>query len=346
MKFIHCADLHIGKSRRLPGYLERQGQMLDGIFELASEMSDGLVVIAGDIYDRLDLLPREKDLFVRRLSEADAAGITTVIINGNHDMIDEADGGYTHLRTVKNLVNAKRLKRTFLVETQSASFDIPAFKTSFICVPARYRKTKEVNKIVAHQLKEHPPAWPVVAVVHESVYGARNDAGKRLGVDIGDPDHCVSLDHELPVQYWALGDIHKPQRIKGVPNAWYSGAPIQHDFGDSGNRGVLVVDTANPTKPELIELPVKKLVTVQVGEDVPQDAFVRVEGSPDDLAVTALPENVIATKPVVTKAAEPDSVDIDEQDILSGLDSILESMGLDKDAVDWCVREARSFASE
>lgn len=346
MKLIHCADLHIGKSRRLPGYLERQGQMLDGIYDLAANLSDGLVVIAGDIYDRLDLLPREKDLFVRSVSEADAAGITTVIINGNHDMIDDADGGYTHLRVLRNLVASKRLKRTFVIETEPVSFDIPSYKSSFICVPARYRKTKEVNKIVAHHLKAHPPAWPVIAVVHEAVYGARNDAGKRMGVDVGDPDHCVSLDHELPVLYWALGDIHKPQRIKGVPNAWYCGAPIQHDFGDSGDRGVLLVDTDNPTEPELVELPVKKLVTVQIGEDVPTDAYVRVEGSPDDLAVTAMPENVIATKPVLEKSAEYIEVEQDEQDVLSGLDTVLESMGLDRDAVEWCVREARSFASE
>ena len=348
MHYVHVADLHIGRSRRLPGYLERQDAMLAGIFKAAADRSDGLVLIAGDIYDRLDISPRERDLFLRHLSQADRAGITTVLINGNHDMIDEDDGGYTHLRMIKLLVQEKRLQNTIVIETDPTSFWLDKFDIGIIAVPAYYRKTKEVNKIVGHHLKLMEPARknrPVLAMVHETVYGSSNDFGKKFGIDVIDEDHTVKLDGTLPVTAFVLGDIHKCQQIKGVPHAWYSGAPIQHDFGDAPRRGLLLADTDNPTEPELVELDVTKLVTVAVTEEttnetlnIPQNAIVRVEGSREKLSELSLPDNVVTTKPTL---AQPDAVlDLSTDDVFAGLGAILAEMGVSESDAQFCLEEA------
>jgi len=349
VKLIHCADAHIGRSRRLPGYLERQDAMMAGIFRAAADRSDGLVLLAGDIYDRLDISPRERDLFLGHLCKADHDGITTVIINGNHDMIDEDDGGYTHLRMIKLMVDENRLQNTYVIETDPHSFWLDQFQLGIIAVPAYYRKTKEVNKIVAHHLKLMEPARrgrPVVAMVHETVYGSRNDFGKRFGIDVIEEDHTVKLDGTLPVTFWALGDIHLVQQIKGVPHAWYSGAPIQHDFGDPGGRGVLVVDLERPTEPELVELAgVTRLITVSVDEQttnqnlvIPRDAIVRVEGSREKLSELTLPDNVVTTKPL--DRAVDSLPDTQSSDLFIGLAEILAEMGLGPDDARFCLEEA------
>lgn len=347
---IHCADLHIGKSRKLPGYLERQDRMLAGIFDAAAKYSDGLVVIAGDVYDRLDLLPREKDLFVEHLSRADHAGITTIIVSGNHDMIDEDDGGYTHLRGLRLIAEERRFRHTHVVETNPASFTPTKFpELSVICVPSYYRQTKEVSSIVRAELKRLKAAGDlqptVLAVVHETILGAKNDFGKRMGVDFGNAEHCVTLDGSLPVTYWALGDIHRPQRIKGVPNAWYCGSPIQHDFGDPGDRGVLLVDLDNPTEPELLDLDVKKLITVDVSAktvaaDIPTDAYVRLHGAREHIrALQGQAPAVVASKPTAAKEAEIIE-DVQLSDVLDGLPEILAEAGISPADQRWCLAEA------
>ena len=47
VKFIHTADLHIGKSRTFPDYLERQELMLDGIYKIAKDF--GANVSKGEV---------------------------------------------------------------------------------------------------------------------------------------------------------------------------------------------------------------------------------------------------------------------------------------------------------
>jgi len=329
--------------------------MLREIFRAASEHSDGLVVIAGDVYDCLELLPREKDLFVEHLCRADRDGLTTIIVSGNHDMIDEDDGGYTHLRGLKLAAEARRLKNTHIFETEPASFVPTKFPNlSVIAVPSHYRQTKEVNKIIKQHLKLLHQADDlhdqVLAVVHETILGAKNDFGKRMGVDFGDPEHCVTLDADLPVTYWALGDIHRPQRIKNVHNAWYCGCPIQHDFGDSGDRGVLLVDLDNPTHPELIELKaIKKLVTVEVTSSTKpdeisrNDAHVRLVGRREYIKpLQAQCSNVVSTKPVRSEDVEVIE-DVKVADVLRGLPEILADMGLSPKDQQWCLTEAEHY---
>jgi exonuclease SbcD len=345
VKVVHAADLHVGKSRRLPGYLDRQDRMLAEIYRVAETRSDGLVLLAGDLYDRLDLTAREKDLLVKHVSRADRAGITTIVISGNHDMIDEDDGGYTHVRALKLLADSKRLRRTFVVETDPAVVPLDQFGVSVACVPAWYRKTKQVNDIMARLLQGID--GPVIALVHETVRASRNDRGQQFGIDVGNPDHCVEIDGSLPVAFWALGDVHVAQQIPGVPHAWYSGSPIQHDFGDADNKGVLVVDLERPEEPELVELAgIKKLVTVEVTDDqdpdIPADALVRLSGRRARIAELVVPDNVVTTRAtgVQAMAAEAEADLVVDQDPLAGLDVVLQELGMSDEDVVWCRQEA------
>lgn len=346
-KLIHTADLHIGKSRKLPNYLERQDKMMSEIYRAAAEYSDGLVLIAGDIYDRVDLLPREKDLFVEHLCRADRAGITTIMVSGNHDMIDEDDGGYTHLRALRRVSEERRLRNTYVFETDPGTMVLEKFGVTIVAVPSYYRKTKEVNRIIKAQLKANPPQGKVVALVHETILGVKNDFGKRIGIDVSSPDHCVELDHAIPVDYWALGDIHRCQRIKNCPNAWYSGSPIQHEFGDRTDRGVLVVDLDKPTEPELLELEgVKKLVSFVCTaktkpEDIP-DAHVRLDGERAFVRALQGHPSVVSTKldPIAEAAVVED---VKMSDVLDGLPEILAEMGATPEDQRWCIAEAEKL---
>lgn len=338
MKILHTSDLHIGKSRKLPDYLGRQRQMLNEIYRIAKSREIDLLLVAGDIFDTKMIYPREKDMFLQWVLKLDALAseqdFSVIIMDGNHDLLTE---GYTHLRFLRVLQDEGHFKCTDIVEIEPTL--IRKGNVFVGCVPAKYYNTEQLNTIVnSLYLKANKLAWgesaPVenkrhpelkfIAMVHECILGSMNSIGWLA-------DKGPQLDPDLPVDYWALGDIHKYQQVRGVPNAWYSGSPIQHDFSDTDRRGILIVDLDQPTKPEFVELQgVTKLVTLtEIPDEWEEDQIVRLEATPDVLAKTDLPANVVATKPVVNAQKAIDAVRKD--DMLHGLPEILAAMGVTPD---------------
>ena len=85
MKFLHLADLHLGKSVSEFSMIRDQEAVLDLLFTLAKEEKADAVLISGDVYDKA--IPSEEavhllDSFLNRLSQEN---ISVLIISGNHD---------------------------------------------------------------------------------------------------------------------------------------------------------------------------------------------------------------------------------------------------------------------
>ncbi len=85
MKFIHLADLHIGKYLFNTSLLDIQKDLLDQVLNLAREREIDAIVVAGDVFDRA-IAPSEalrvfKDFLVRAVS----ADLKVLVIAGNHD---------------------------------------------------------------------------------------------------------------------------------------------------------------------------------------------------------------------------------------------------------------------
>lgn len=88
MKFIHLADLHLGKNVNGYSMIEDQKYALNKIIELLDRKEVRVLLIAGDVYQ--NSVPsaeamRVFDDFISRLSKM---GVTVLIIAGNHDSAD------------------------------------------------------------------------------------------------------------------------------------------------------------------------------------------------------------------------------------------------------------------
>jgi DNA repair protein SbcD/Mre11 len=346
MKILHAADLHVGDSRNLPGYLDRQRKMLYGITDIAIREAVQAVVLAGDIHDAKYMLPREKDMLWEWTLHLDFTAqehdFDVVIENGNHDEIEE---DYTHLRSLRIAQDYRMLRRTIVVEAKPELVGPLHEKLWIAVIPAKSYQGDEINEHVRAMLasldkRSDPDDRYVVAMVHEAIIGAVNEAGTQKF------KRGPKLDPELPVTYWALGDIHKPFQMM-LPNAWYSGSPIQHDFGDiSPERGVLIVDLDEPTAPKPVLLEgIHPLVTIQAGDEVPADAIVRFEGDAQEIAETVFPENVVSFKPSVDGAIKS-VVDTAGLGLLDDLDSVLADQKVPEDLQQEVVDEVRSALAE
>lgn len=86
MKFIHLADLHIGKRVNAFPMLEDQRYILKQILTiLREEQPDGGVILAGDIYDKAIPSAEAVELFDEFLTHLAALRLRVFIIAGNHD---------------------------------------------------------------------------------------------------------------------------------------------------------------------------------------------------------------------------------------------------------------------
>lgn len=86
MKFIHLADLHIGKRVNAFPMLEDQRYILKQILTiLREEQPDGGVILAGDIYDKAIPSAEAVELFDEFLTELAALRLRVFVIAGNHD---------------------------------------------------------------------------------------------------------------------------------------------------------------------------------------------------------------------------------------------------------------------
>ena len=86
MKFIHLADLHIGKRVNAFSMLEDQRYILKQILSiLREEQPDGGVILAGDIYDKAIPSAEAVELFDEFLYQLSVLKLRVFVIAGNHD---------------------------------------------------------------------------------------------------------------------------------------------------------------------------------------------------------------------------------------------------------------------
>ena len=85
MKFLHLADLHIGKRVNDFSMIEDQRAILEQIVAIGSAQQIEAVFLAGDIYDKSQPAVEAIELFDDFLNQWKELGIPVFLISGNHD---------------------------------------------------------------------------------------------------------------------------------------------------------------------------------------------------------------------------------------------------------------------
>lgn len=344
-KFLHTADIHIGASYNIiPDYLSRHGKMLKAIYKTALRKGCKFVLISGDLFQKHDkpakTILKEQDLLLSCLLHYDQK-IPTVIISGNHDQID--DDGQTMIDNLALLEAKRKLRQTYIVNNYPRRIEIDS-DTQVLAFPP----DTDVHKFMTD------PDWYesgkykyVISMMHEAFGGYQTDTGWTP-----DPKDVKKWRTYKGVTYYALGDIHMPQSIKKCNHAWYSGSPIQHNFGDGQKRGVLVVDLDVPTNPKLVRLPgIVPLMIVQAKnlERVPTDAYVRLDGSIEEIAeLGELPPNVVKTKQLIDMNIEVAEIEShDDKDVVTmGLAEWLKAKGHGPKFIEYAIELVKRIFSK
>ena len=92
--------------------------------------------------------------------------------------------------------------------------------------------------------------------MHAMVRGGLTGGGERDAQTTFEPYWLSATAFPPSLAYVALGHLHLTQRVPAGGPVWYSGSPIQVDFGEAGaGKHVLMVDVTATTPAQVREIP-------------------------------------------------------------------------------------------
>lgn len=244
-RFLHLADLHLGRIFHGESLVEDQAFLLKQLTALVVKDPPDAVLLAGDIYDRA-LPPVEAirllDDFLSSLSDA---GTTVVIIPGNHDSagrLDYAAGAWEKLG-VHIRADYRRLGEPVSITTPDGSvldiFALPYVEPSILreelkVDSAADEPTRHRNELIETAMEKirdsRTPGHFSVLLAHEFVAGSTESGSERIYVG-----GSQSVPSELfkGFDYVALGHIHGNQNV-GDESIRYAGSPMSYAFDEAG----------------------------------------------------------------------------------------------------------------
>lgn len=220
MKFIHLADLHIGKRFNAFPMLEDQRFILKQILSiLREEQPDGGVILAGDIYDKAIPSAEAVELFDEFLYQLSKLRLRVFVIAGNHDSPERIAFGNRLMDSAGiylSPVYDGTVKRISCEENAFPPVDVyllpflkPANVRRFYPEESIESYTDALRVAIAHM--DIDPTHRNLLVTHQFVTGASRSDSEDLSV--GGTDN-VDASVFAPFDYVALGHLHGPQQMR------------------------------------------------------------------------------------------------------------------------------------
>jgi len=294
MKVLHTADWHVGKLLKGASRLDEHRRVLAEVAEVARRESVDLILVAGDVYESAAPPPEAQGVALNALLALRDTGAPVVVIAGNHDNAHQfealrplmAELGITMLGFPTRPDAGGVIEVAARTGGERACVALLPFCSQRYVVRATELMTGDAAanagdyaqrmQALLQALSGDFSAGTVnLVVAHCMARGGKLGGGERDAQTI--EPYWVSGAAFPAAHYVALGHLHLTQEIPGGAPIWYSGSPIQVDFGEvDDDKHVLVIETSpsTPAKVRKVELETGARLAI-------------VEGTLDELAARA-----------------------------------------------------------
>lgn len=254
MRFLHLADLHLGKSLYGVSLIDNGDQIFwaERFLKKVSELKPDAVVIAGDVYDRSAPSGDAVMLLNHILTELEQMGIPVMLIAGNHD-------SGQRLSFAGDILAKQRIYIAGVAETEVLHVTIPekdgTGEVTFWLIPYLF-PALAAQKLEDDSVGDYETAMGKllerqeidfskrnVLVAHQNV-GANGREAQRGGSEsmaggVGQMDYRVFDGFD----YVALGHIHASCYV-GRREVRYAGSPLCYHFDETKQpaKGLLLVE--------------------------------------------------------------------------------------------------------
>ena len=220
MKFLHLADLHIGKTLNGYSLIDDQRHALSFIIDQARARDVGVLVLAGDLYDKTTPSAEATALLDWFFTECRNQGLTVLAVPGNHDSAERvgyarsllADEGIHLAGVYRGSIDRIALKDEFgpvafwLVPFLKPAHVRPYFPDANIAQNYTAALEEALSDI------ELDPSMRNVCIAHQFVTaGGLSPERSDSEINVGGLDD-VDVRVFDRFDYVALGHIHRPQQ--------------------------------------------------------------------------------------------------------------------------------------
>jgi exonuclease SbcD len=332
VRILHTSDWHLGQHFMGKSRQAEHQALIDWLVAQVDVHAVDAVLIAGDIFDTGAPPSYARELYSELVVKLHSAGVSLLLLGGNHDSVatliesravlaflsttvvaavgDPADhvmvlpqrGGSGEAGCIVCAVPFIRPRD--VLQSQAGQSAEDKQQSLRAAIQGYYQAVVEAGRARQAVLQlELGRVVPLIATGHLTTVGASSNESVRE-IYVGSLDAFPTAAFP-PVDYIALGHIHKPQKVGGLAHIRYSGSPIPLGFDEARQqKEMLLVDLNETGLTAVTALPVPRF-----------QALISVSGNLASLtsAITTAAAVGTAKKPVWLE------VTVAEDDYLSDL---------------------------
>lgn len=298
MKIIHTADWHIGKQLYNISLSEDFEHFVSFMIEYILKENVYAVLVSGDIFDSSVPGNAARKQYYQTLNQLLKTGVRVIITAGNHDSV-------TQIEAPKDL-----LEQLNVFVTGDAKSVKPLVLEDVVILPVPFLYDRDIRKLMegmgeqdrveavkkgitdyyvnwSEEVKIMFPSKSTIAMGHLFMQGVKESDSER-DIQVGKQAAIKVDSFEGLFDYFALGHIHKPQKI--TESIRYSGSPIPLSFSEREDRKgfVLLEIQTDKIASEFIHIPkYRELIKVKGSLNYVQQKLQEIDLKTDSLPVLA-----------------------------------------------------------
>lgn len=246
MKFVHIADLHLGKVIHQYSLLEVQKELLDELLLYMDSHDLRVLIIAGDVYDRLIPSQEAVNVLDQFLSQAiQKYHIKVLMISGNHDSSDRMHFASSLLSDSGLYIETYLKEKMTYVDIEDVRFHLLPFVK-----PSQVKNLYHVEELQNYQAalslymsnQTIDTSKKNILVTHQFVGHNSLTSESELPLSVGGSEIIdASLFNDF--DYVALGHLHASQKVSRE-TIRYSGSLMRYSFDEvNQKKSIVIVNT-------------------------------------------------------------------------------------------------------
>ena len=250
MRIIHTSDWHLGQNFYSKSRAAEHAAFLDWLLASAQDHEVDAIIVAGDIFDTGSPPSYARELYNHFVVQLQQTGCRLVVLAGNHDSVATLNESRDILAFLKTTVVANAGHAPFVLPLRDGSpgaifCPVPFLRPRELVTSQAGHSSGEKQQLLLTAISDYyqqqyqqacalrgDRPLPIIASGHLTTVGAsKSDAVREIYIGTLD---AFPASRFPPVDYIALGHIHRAQIVGGCEHIRYSGSPISLSFDETG----------------------------------------------------------------------------------------------------------------
>ncbi|SNY61602.1 exonuclease subunit SbcD [Enterobacter sp. CC120223-11] len=285
MRLLHTSDWHLGQNFYSKSRAAEHEAFLDWLLETAQAQEVDAIIVAGDIFDTGSPPSYAREIYNRFVVKLQQTGCQLVVLAGNHDSVATLNESRDILAFLNTFVVAGSGTPPFELKRRDGTpgailCPVPFLRPRDVIVSQAGSSAGEKQQHLLQAITDYyqqqfqqacdirgERPLPIIASGHLTTVGASKSDAVR-DIYIGTLD-AFPAQNFPPVDYIALGHIHRAQKIGGTEHIRYCGSPISLSFDETGKAKTVNLVSFREGKLENVEpleVPVTQKLAVLKGD--------------------------------------------------------------------------------